>query len=120
MNNHNIFYVKFIFFIVFLQKIKNIIFKVKFIFLNSFLPKIKNHNNKNATIEKKALKPFTMNYLNILEFKEKKLIIPCIDSENYSLNISLKPRSEIVILENLLTKKWRNIWLFRNSSFKNW
>lgn len=39
---------------------------------------------------------------------------------DYSLNIQSKPRTEYKMPDSFIGKKWRNVWLFRNSAFKDW
>ena len=49
--------------------------------------------------------------------KKKK---PCIDPESVSPNYFSKPRMDYKLPKNLIGKKWRKVWLFRNSVFKDW
>ena len=64
---------------------------------------------------------FYLPYLNCIEIYEPKLILPVFKDgkfekiKDYSLNITSMPRTEYKIPESFIGKKWRNVWLFRNS-----
>jgi hypothetical protein len=54
------------------------------------MPFIKVKNNfkiLNATVEDKIIGPFYLSHINIIEFFDKELILPCIDLDSYTLNV---------------------------------
>ena len=68
---------------------------------------------------------FYLPYLNCIEIKDQGLILPVFNDgkfkiyEDYTLNITSKPRIEYKMPESFIGKKWRNVWLFRNSVFQD-
>ena len=60
-----------------------------------------------------------MDYINIVDKEIIKNSIACIDND-YMLNIESIPRSRVWPPDNLNDIKWRKVWLFRKSNFKDW
>lgn len=72
---------------------------------------------KNATLGDKILPDFQMEFMNVLTSAEHPISKQLFDKD-YTPNFHSQPRN--IYKQHDPNKKFRNVWLFRNSSFKNW
>jgi hypothetical protein len=65
------------------------------------------------------MKPFHLDYLNIIEQSTFVNKIPLID-EKYMCNVEATPRTLLLPPPDFSDIVWRKVWLFRKSNFSEW